>query len=118
MKLKFSAKSASYEEALGGDIVQIAFDENPDNDPLNPQSKNICASINYEFPPCELLFEWSDGSKFDGGLKAQKYTMSENRFSVMLEGGISIEIEHSSDAETFRKISALLLRELGCPENA
>jgi hypothetical protein len=49
MKLKFSAKSVSYEEALGGDIVQVIFDEYPDDDPLNPRSKNVCASINYNY---------------------------------------------------------------------
>jgi hypothetical protein len=118
MKLKFSAKSVSYQEALGGDIVQVVFDEDPDDDPIDPQSKNVCASINYEFLPCNLLFEWADGSKFYGGLKAKKYALSDKQFSVILEDGMSIEIEHSADAETFHKISVLLFREIGRPEIA
>lgn len=118
MQLTFFAKSVSYEEALGGDIIQVVFDEDPDDDPLNPRSKNVCASINYEFPPCKLLFEWADGPEFDGGLKAKAYSLNESRFSVALEGGMAIEIEYSTDVETYRKISALFSRELGRPENA
>jgi hypothetical protein len=118
MNLKFRAKSVSYNEALGGDIVQVIFDEDPDDDALNPRSKNVCAAISYEFPPCDLLFEWSDGSQCGGGLKAQRYLLSEKRFSVSLADGTSIEIEHSADAETISKISALLLLELGRPQNA
>ena len=38
MNLQFDAKSVSYEEALGGDIVQVSFEENPDDDSLNPSS--------------------------------------------------------------------------------
>ena len=118
MNLQFSSKSVSYEEALDGDIVQVMFDEDPDDDPLNPQSKHLCASINYEISPLELLFEWTNGVQCGGGLKAQKYTLDENQFSVILDDGMSIEIGHSADTETTRKISALLLREVGCQENA
>ena len=118
MKLKFSAKSVGYQEALGGNIIQIVFNEDPDDDPLNPRSKNMCASINYDFPPCELLFDWADGPKLNGGLKAQNYTISDTVFLVLLEGDMSFEIAHSADSETIQKISALLLREVGSPENA
>lgn len=118
MQLTFFAKSVSYEEALGGDLIQVVFDEDPDDDPMNPQSKNVCISINYEFPPCKLLFEWANGLEFNGGLKAKAYSLSENRFSVTLEGGMTIEIEYSADVETYRKINALMRHELGRPENA
>ena len=118
MNLKFSAKSTSYQEALGGDIVQIGFEEDPDDDPINPRSKSICASINYECSPCELVFEWMNGSKFEGGLKERDYSISEKRFSVTLEGGMVIDIEHSADAETYHRISTFLLREAGPPKNA
>jgi len=74
--LKFIAKSTSYQEALDGEIVQIGFEQDPDDDPLNPQAKSICASINYEFPPCDLFFEWTDGPKFEGGLRARKYEIT------------------------------------------
>ena len=46
MNLEFIAKSVRYGEALGGDIVQVHFEENPDDDPLNPTSCSLCLSIN------------------------------------------------------------------------
>jgi len=118
MKLTFFAKLVSYDEALGGDIIQIVFDENPEDDPLNPRSKNLCASINYEFHPCNLEFEWMDGAKFNGGLKAKQYALSGSQFFVMLEDGMSIEITHSADVKVLHKISELLVREVGGPEIA
>ena len=62
MNFQFDAKSVSYEEALGGDIVQVSFEENPDDDPLNPSSYSLCFTINYEFPLSHIDFEWCDGN--------------------------------------------------------
>ena len=50
MNFQFDAKSVSYEEALGGDIVQVSFEENPDDDPLNPTSCSLCLTISQKPP--------------------------------------------------------------------
>lgn len=118
MNIKFRAKSVTYTEALGGDIVQFSFEENPDDDPLNPSSRNVSASISYEFPPCELSFEWCDGAEYGGGLKIKKYILTESIFHIYLEDDSEIEVSHSASAPTFKRIDALLLKELGSRRNA
>ena len=118
MNLEFEAKSVSYEEALGGDIVQVGFDENPDDAPINPSSRSLCFSVNYEFPPCKLNFEWCNGTDYDGGAKALKYSLGKSKFSVWLDNGHFIKVGFSTDPQTYSKISCLLHREIGESENA
>jgi len=118
MRIEFVAKSVSYTEEIGGEIVQIIFDEDPDDDPMNPRSKNVCASISYEFPPCDLLFEWADRGEFGGGIKATFYTLDENYFNVSLLDGTEINVKHAANPETLEKIKALLHKEMGGSHNA
>ncbi len=118
MTLEFIAKSVRYGEALGGDIVQVHFEENPDDDPLNPTSCSLCLSINYEFPPTSIDCEWCDGNDYDGGAEATKYSSSSGKFGFWLNNGMKIEVEFSADIPCIKKIKRLLRSELGEPVNA
>jgi len=118
MKLEFKAKSVSYEEAIGGDIIQVSFEENPDDDPINPRSKCLSFSINHEFPPCKLMFEWCDGSTSYGHAKAIKYTISNSELNLWLEDDVTINVKFSTELETYNRIAYLLNNELGDPTNA
>jgi hypothetical protein len=113
MEIEFSAKSVSYTEALDGDIVQISFDEDPSDDPLNPTSKSVSFAINYEFPPCNLNIEWCDGSRYGGGTKVREYTLSKSKLVLWFEDGSCIRVSFSTDSKTFSKIFSLLNNELG-----
>jgi hypothetical protein len=117
MNIEFEAKSVSYEEALGGDIIQVVLDEDPDDGATNPKARNLCFSINYEFPPRDVSFEWAHGYNFGGG-KALKYSISNSEFSVWLDDGNFIKVGFSTNVSTYNKIVELLQRELGNPINA
>ena len=118
MNFQFDAKSVSYEEALGGDIVQVSFEENPDDDPLNPTSCSLCLTINYEFPPSHIDFEWCDGNDYAGGAEAIKYSISNSEFIVWLDTDASIKVNFSTNTSRYKKIVSLLLKELGESVNA
>jgi hypothetical protein len=118
MNLQFDAKTVSYEEALGGDIVQVTFEENPDDDPLNPKSCSLCLTINYEFPPSRIGFEWCDGNDYDGGAEAIKYSICNNEFIVWLDTDASIKVSFSTNTARYNKIVSLLCKELGESVNA
>lgn len=113
MNLEFEAKSVSYEEALDGDIVQVHFEENPDDDPLNPTSCSLCLSINYEFPPTSIDCEWCDGNDYDGGAEAIEYSISHGEFVVWLNNGMRIKVNFATDTSCIKKIERLLRKELG-----
>ena len=118
MNLEFEARSVNYEEALGGDIVQVFFEENPDDDPLEPTSKNVTLSVNYEFPPSRMGIEWCDGSEYDGGAEMQSYKISDSELVLLLENSSTIKVTFSTTAEVFKKVEKLLENELGKPTNA
>jgi hypothetical protein len=118
MNFEFDAKSVSYEEALGGDIVQVHFEENPDDDPLNPTSCSLCLSINYEFPPSRIDCEWCDGNDYDGGAEAIKYSIRNSEFIVWLDNGMRVKVNFSTNTSRLKKIERLLRKELGEPVNA
>jgi len=118
MNFQFDAKSVSYEEALGGDIVQVSFEENPDDDPLNPSSCSLCFTINYEFPPSHIDFEWCDGNDYAGGVEAIKYSISNSEFIVWLDTDASIKVNFSTNTSRYKKIVSLLRKELGESVNA
>ena len=118
MNFQFDAKSVSYEEALGGDIVQVSFEENPDDDPLNPTSCSLCLTINYEFPQSHIGFEWCDGNNYDGGAEAIKYSIRNSEFIVWLDNDAIIKVNFSTNTSRYKNIVSLLRKELGKSVNA
>ncbi len=117
MNLEFEARSVSYEEALGGDIIQVVLDENLEDGTYNTAARSLCFSINYEFPPYDLSFEWAYGDDFGGG-KALKYSICNSEFSVFLDSGSCIKVGFSTNLSTYNNIVDLLKREIGESLNA
>lgn len=117
MHLKFTAKEVSYTEALGGDLVQVWFQEEPD--PENDYSKkhfsspaltkDVNFSANYEFPPHDITVEWCNGEEYDGGWKIKKIEMTETSLKVVLENGFQIDITFETDKITLMKTRRFLL---------
>ena len=74
MHIVFNAQEVDYREAIGGDIIQVSFQEHPDpkvdyskkNWKLHPPIKSVSFSANYEFPPCSTVVDWCDGEEDDG----------------------------------------------------
>jgi hypothetical protein len=115
MNLVFHAKEVTYSEALGGDIVQVSFQEELDPDidygkkgaPLPPAIKHVLISANYEFSGKKHV-EWCDGEEFDGGQSIRKVEITKTRLKLVVVNGFNFEVTFNTDEITFQKIVAFL----------
>jgi hypothetical protein len=120
MNLLFHAKEVTYSEALGGDIVQVSFQEEPDPDidygkkgaPLPPVIKYVLISANYEFSGIKHV-EWCDGEEFDGGQSIRKVEITKTRLKLVVVNGFNFEVTFNTDEITFQKIVAFLSDVMG-----
>jgi hypothetical protein len=117
MHLKFHAEEVCYSEALGGDIIQVSFQEKPDpeidygkkNHLLPPPIKYIGFSACYEFPPFTTSVDWCDGENDDGGELIKKIELTETSLKLVLENNYSFEVNFKTDDITFQNIKSFLL---------
>ena len=109
MHLNFTAKSTSYAEALGGDIIQLTFEEYESEDIYNPTALYLLISINYEFPPFTPSVEWFDGNEENGGAEILNYKIINNSLQLWLNNNLSFDISFSVNEETFKNIEEFLL---------
>ncbi|MEH6814750.1 MAG: hypothetical protein V7677_19625 [Motiliproteus sp.] len=117
MHLVFNAQEVTYAEALGGDIVQVSFQEEPDPDidyskkncPLPPPTKSVCFSACYEFPPCDTTVEWCDGEDYDGGKSIKEVVLTKTSLKVVLENEFRIDVNFQTDDITFKNIQNFLV---------
>jgi hypothetical protein len=92
MHIEFTARNVSYNEAVDGEIVQVSFEEDGDDDPIEPSKYYFHISVNYEFPPILPSLEWFDGSKCDGGGNIIKYKLNRNSLQLWLDNGMSFDM--------------------------
>jgi hypothetical protein len=117
MHIVFNAREVDYSEALGGDIIQVLFQEYPDpevdyskkNWKLPPPVKSVGFSANYEFPPYKIVVNWCDGEEEDGGESIKEIDITETNLRLVLENNVSFEISFKTDDITFIKIKKFLL---------
>jgi len=116
MYLQFEAQEVHYSEALGGDLVQVHFQEHSDPDidyskknQIPPPIKGVTISANYEFPPYDSLVEWCDGEDYNGGLKIKKIELTKTSLTLVLENQFNINVSFKTDDITFKKIQIFLL---------
>lgn len=114
--INFNAAEVEYTEAIGGEIVQIFFDEDPhpdqDQDPFNITKCYLMISQNYEFPGKPTV-EWHDRKIDDGGAEVASYKFSKSLFELKTTNNIKFEIQHNCKEETFVQIQKFLYREFG-----
>jgi len=110
MNINFKAIEVEYNEAIGGEIVQISFDEDSNEDPLNRTKRYICISQSYEFPG-ELTLEWHDGKDYDGGSGIQNYNLTKDLFELETTDGLSFKISHSCSSKVLVQIQQFLEHE-------
>jgi len=116
MHLAFEAEEVLYLEALGGDIIQVTFQEfsDPDIDcskkyfKIPPPIKYLSFSINYEFPPCRIIVEWCDGKKYDERNKIENIHLTKTSLKMILANGFSFDIDFKTDDLTFKNIKTFL----------
>jgi hypothetical protein len=110
--INFIATEVEYTEAIDGEIVQVSFDEDPDQDPFSRTKCYLLVSQNYEFSGKPTL-EWHDGRTDDGGAEVANYKFSKGLFELKTANNIKFEIQHNCKEETFIKIQQFLYREFG-----
>jgi hypothetical protein len=110
--IHFKACEVEYNEAIDGEIVQITFDEDPEQDPFNRTKCYVMISQNYEFPGTPNV-EWHDGESDDGGSEVLSYRLNSDLFELTTTDGVAFRVQHDCRGKTFIKIQEFLQREFG-----
>ena len=104
MNIIFEAKEVTYNEAIGGDLVQVYFNQEDNDDLLDNPLKYLLLSINYEFPPYEPSIEWYDGDEFNGGGKIIGYNFQIDGLKMQLDNGLRFDISFKFEKVLYNKI--------------
>jgi hypothetical protein len=105
--IEFTAQDVHYGEAIGGELVQITFDENPTDDPMSRTMRYFMISHSDEIPGGPTL-EWHDGHDDDGGSNITDYTFTQTLFEVQLDNGLRFTIHHQCSKKVWRNIQTFL----------
>ena len=119
MHLVYYAKEVNYAEALGGDIIQVTFNQHADPDlgstvvpTLLPPIKYLLFSVNYECPPCTTEVEWFDGEDDCGRESIREIVLTRSKLNLVLENSYSFEVGFQTDDITYQNISSFLPGEI------
>ena len=110
--ISFLATEVEYNEAIDGEIVQVSFDEDPDQEPFDRTKCYVMISQNYEFTGAPTL-EWHDGIEDDGGSEVLSYKLTNDLFELITTDGVKFKVQLDCKGETFTKIQRFLQREFG-----
>ena len=105
MDIKFVANEVSYRDAMDGDIKQLSFAEDEDDDPLNPSKYYLQLSVNNEFPPFSPSVEWFDGRKYDGGADVSRYHLERNVLRIWLDNNAKFTITFDVNDSVYECVS-------------
>ncbi len=108
MHIKFTAHDVSYAEAIGGEIVQVFFEEDSDDDPFKPTKYYFHISVNYEFPPIIPSVEWFDGNESDGGANILNHKINRNSLQLWLDNGMSFDIGYEIKETLFNDLNRFI----------
>ena len=108
--IAFIASEVVYNEAIDGEIVQVSFDEDPDQDPFNRTKCYLMISQNYEFPGSPTV-EWHDGKEYGGGLEVLDYKLTNEVFELTTNDGLKFSIQHDCQEDIYIQIKKFLQRE-------
>ncbi len=108
MYIKFTAYNVSYSEAIGGDIIQVSFEEDSEDDPISPSKNCLHISINYEFPPIIPSLEWFNGNEYDGGANILNYKLDRNSLQLWLDNGMSFDIDFKVEEALYSDIDKFI----------
>lgn len=111
MKTEFHATLVSYRDAIDGDIIQVGFEENENDDVFNPTKLYLSISVNYEFGSRIPHAQWFDGIDEDGGKDVVLYCIGENEARIQLENGHLFIISYERIPEVTDRIRSFLARD-------
>ena len=110
--IQFIASEVEYNGANDGEIEQVTFDEDPDQDPFDRVKCYISISQNHEFPGKPTV-EWHDGESEDGGAEITSYELTDNILIVQTNSNVTFKVQHQGDSKELKKIKSFLQREFG-----
>lgn len=110
MNIEFKAIEVEYNEAIDGEIIQVSFDEDPNEDPENRTKRYIMISQSYEIPGKPTL-EWHDGKDYGGGSGVLNYNLTRDLFELKTKYGLSFRIHHNCSSEILSQIQDFLQHE-------
>ena len=108
MHIKFTANNVSYNEAIDGEIVQVVFDEDTDNDSTEISKYYLLILVNYEFGSHSPSIEWFDGNECNGGASIINYRIDRNSLQISLDNSLSFDIAFSADEQIYKNIESFL----------
>ena len=110
--INFIATEVEYVEAMDGEIIQLSFDEDSDQDPFNRNKCYLSISQNYEFPGKPSV-EWHDGIDSDGGAEVLEYRLTKEVFELITTNNLKFKIQHDWKGKKFTQIQNFLYHEFG-----
>lgn len=108
MKIEFYASKVTYNEALGGEIVQVNFEEEENDDPFKPTNLYLHISANYEFGSSVPSAQWFDGRDEDGGIDVEFFNLNQNEAQIHLKNSHKFIIRYSAAPSIIEKIRSFL----------
>ena len=108
MDIEFTAKYVDYVEALDGDIVQVVFSQDRDEDYCNRTKLYLLLSSNYEFGSSTPYAEWYDGEEENGGERVTGYILDRAEVTIRLKNGHVFKIKHQAEESVYNKIESYL----------
>ena len=118
MHIKFAANNVSYNEAIDGEIVQVVFDEDTDNDSTEISKYYLLISVNYEFGSNLPSIEWFDGNECNGGASITNYRIDRSLLQISLDNSLSFDIAFSTEEQMYKNIESFLSSLVGEGKNA
>ena len=116
--IRFTASDVTYNDAIDGEIVQVCFDEEEDEESeLNEDVFGrikcyVMISQNFEFRDRPAV-EWYDGRNHDGGSDVLGYKLTDTTFELLLNNGIKFIVQHRCKESALYQIRGFLQREFG-----
>lgn len=111
MKIDFHASKVNYTEALDGEIVQVDFEEEENDDPLNPTKAYLHISASYEFGSRVPVAQWFDGSDEEGGVEVECFKVTQNEAEIHLANTRIFRISYEAVPPVINKIRSFLSRD-------
>ena len=108
--LAFDAKFVDCADAIGGEILQVAFDTVPASHNEDERcTPYVLISRNFEFPDSATI-EWHDGKDYDGGARITSLILKRNRISIKLDRALNVEIAFRLHDRIFARLRSFLER--------
>ncbi len=112
MTLAFQASSVECTSAIGGEILQVAFDTAPnDQEEEQRTTPYVLISRNFEFPGSPTV-EWHNGSDYDGGAKIVTAALRRDGVFITLDRDLEISVTFTLPDRKFAKLRSFLKRML------